>query len=131
MRSRYRKTATISAELSNLQIEDNKLRTDCLREALRRLGADIRTFEGCYKGSVETSFMVALEGSVTLQTIVNLAQEYNQESILTIDEELNTTLLYMDGRVENLGLYQEVKEWNKGDCYSKCLKTGKLFKAGA
>ena len=86
-----------------------------------------KTLQGSYKGQVETSYLVDAD----FQGIVwDLAREYNQESILYVDENRNAYLEYLaDGRIEKLGKFQAITNVKNLDAYTVDLSTGIAYAA--
>ena len=65
--------------------------------------------DGCYKGEVERSYILEV-GSVGLFGILAFAKEYNQESILYLDNQRLATLVYSMDNMVSLGLFKGVSE---------------------
>jgi hypothetical protein len=65
--------------------------------------------DGCYKGEVERSYILEV-GSKSLQDILAFSKEYNQESILYLDNQRLATLIYSMDNMTSLGLFKGVSE---------------------
>lgn len=106
----------LSAELSECSTHENEQRTSELRGRLHsllvgNLIAGYRQVQGCYKGSVEQSYLVTLrdDGLNMGISLALLAKEYEQESILMIRPTGTTTLIFMNGDVCELGYWQPIE----------------------
>jgi hypothetical protein len=64
--------------------------------------------DGCYKGEVERSYILEVDGN--LFSILAFAKEYNQESILYLDNQRLATLIYSMDNMVSLGLFKGVSE---------------------
>ncbi|QOC54390.1 hypothetical protein Atoyac15_26 [Aeromonas phage Atoyac15] len=97
----------ISAELSHLSADDNDGRSDDLYRALTsRFGTNgIDEVQGCYKGTLERSFVVQCSDHSDVGSVYNIAQKYSQESVLLVDSRNRAYLLYVESRrLDNLGV---------------------------
>ncbi|QOC54203.1 hypothetical protein Atoyac14_23 [Aeromonas phage Atoyac14] len=96
----------ISAELSTLNAADNDGRSDDL---LRRLNGRfdsscVDEVQGCYKGTLERSFVVQCKDHSDVGVVHRFAKEFSQESILLVDSRRTAFLLYVDSlTMERLG----------------------------
>lgn len=107
---------------------NDKKNTDMLFKTLRMLEfKDITYVEGCYKGQVEDSFMVKLDGSVDngFIKLVELGEQFDQESIMLVCKDNNAHIVYMSGSVESIGKLKEVDSIEGLDAYSRI--DGKYF----
>lgn len=130
-------TYILSAERAHLTAEQNKLRTLDLKRDLGRLFAlgtvsivSIVEVEGCYKGEKEASFAVTVrDTNNSLRSMLKLAAEYQQESVLAIRGE-NAHLHYC-GRddVELIGRYKALTldEMEGFEAWSVVKATGQAF----
>lgn len=98
----------ISAELSTLDSEENGQRTAALKvDLIKAFGSkSIKQVRGCYKGVKEVAFVVSGDRS----KLIDLADIYNQESILALDTARNAALIFTDimWADEPLGRFQAV-----------------------
>lgn len=90
----------ISAELSTLSFSENENRTNELMKKLNAACIKYKSVIGCYKGSVEISFVCIADGNLGI--LLKLAKEYKQESILVRNEN-GVHLQYADGFQERIG----------------------------
>jgi len=83
-------------------------------------------YQGCYKNIKELSIMINDSNREQVEFLFDL---YNQESILHLDFDWNAKLLYNDGRVEPLGVWQRVPKHvaEQHDAYSIDLDTNETF----
>jgi hypothetical protein len=65
--------------------------------------------DGCYKGEVERSYILEVNGK-DLTDILAFSKEYNQESILYLDNQRLATLIYSMDNMVSLGLFKGVSE---------------------
>jgi len=52
---------------------------------------------GSYKGVLEKSYMVIAKEDKALEQVMGLAEQFNQESVLIVDENRKATLKFVDG----------------------------------
>ena len=101
----------ISGELSTLGNSENSQRSAALKADLIKLvGAkSLKQVRGCYKGAKEVAFVVYCKDR---DALIDLAETYNQESILFLDSSRRATLFFIDPRhpdgTEYIGRFQEV-----------------------
>jgi hypothetical protein len=75
---------------------------------LQNLGIAFKVVKGCYKGQVENSYVVSSKHETK---ILELAADYNQESILQVDAVKNSSLRFLrDGSIERLGKFVKVEK---------------------
>ena len=99
----YRPIVIISAERYNLTKAENQDRTAKLRSTLNDLGLSYIEGTGCYQGTEEVSFIVAVPpGTDHLSKCIDLRDMFNQECILYRDHYNDTHLIYAD-RTEKIG----------------------------
>lgn len=73
-------------------------------------GYSPKVVQGCYKGVVSDSYIVPCN-TATRQHVLSIAREYDQESVLYLDQYRGGYLLYTDGREdEYVGLWANVTE---------------------
>jgi hypothetical protein len=85
-----------------------------------------KTLQGMYKGEKETSYLVDADFE---NVAVKLAEEYNQESILYVDETRDAFLLFKSGERQKLGKWQEIKNIAGLDAYTIDISTGRVYAA--
>lgn len=97
----------VSAEKAGLDPAINLQRTETLRHQLAPFYPIALT--GRYNGSPERSFLIpAPEGSETAESVERLAWNWEQESILYVDQSKRAYLVFRDGSRRQLGPIQEV-----------------------
>ena len=88
-----------------LNIEDASNELSIVRS---NLGNDARPVEGVYKGKHERAYIVPLIDT-TLNDVLKLAREFDQESILFLDNQRQGWLHYCDRCLSDyLGTFKEV-----------------------
>lgn len=79
-----------------------------------------KELEGCYKGVVENSYLVTvpewtIDGLQRLDKVIDLARQFNQESILLVSQKREASLLYLhDNQPEKLvkiGDFEAITQW--------------------
>lgn len=80
-------TVLMSACLSTLTESQNAQRTAALHHELKRHSFDVVPCEGVYKGVKEASFAVPVNYHFVIRALSEIAREYEQESILVVDNE--------------------------------------------
>ena len=98
----------ISAENEKYDSEWNGVLTRRLGEELKEL-FPTKEVTGCYKGTVETSYMVGVRQK-DIATLLDIAERYEQESILFRDANKDCQLLFVRGQGERLGQMVKVDE---------------------
>ena len=75
------------------------------------LGASYKriALDGCYKGEVERSYIIETT-SKTLEEILAFSKQFNQESILYLDNQRLATLVYDMDNMVKLGKFKGVSE---------------------
>lgn len=88
--------------------------------------SQFKTLQGMYKGESETSYLVDADFK---NLALKLAKEYNQESILFIDETREAYLIYMNNSAEkvHIGSFQATKSVKGHDAYTIDLETNKAY----
>ncbi|MGL4353237.1 MAG: DUF3293 domain-containing protein [Aeromonas popoffii] len=113
-------TVLMSAHLSTLTASQNKTRTRHLAIALSKCDLEFITCVGVYKGESEISLAVPCNHKHHLSQLIELAQEFEQESILAINNETNKAVLhYVDHKVRLTQSIVELGKWTKttwNDC---------------
>src|SRR5690625_4306082 len=128
-------TYILSAEREHLTAEQNGFRTLDLKRDLGRMfatGGMVAVMEvaGCYKGQQEVSFAVVMrDTNSSRRSMLSLAVEYQQESVLAIRDE--KALLYYCGQdlVEPIGRYKALAlgEVAGYEAWSMVKATGQAF----
>jgi hypothetical protein len=86
-----------------------------------------KQLQGMYKGQGEGSYLVDID---FLDTVLRLAKEYNQESILIVDEIRDASLYYIEtGSTIRLGKFQQVKDTKGLDAFTIDLSSGLVYAA--
>lgn len=80
-------TVLMSACLSTLTQVQNAQRTEALHRELKNASLDAVVCEGVYNGVKEASFAVPVNHQYVVRALSDLVREYEQESILVIDNE--------------------------------------------
>lgn len=70
----------------------------------------LKALRGSYKGKTEISHLIEFQSLQDLRSILALAGEYSQESILVLDPERNAELYYIGGGIESLGRFVNVTQ---------------------
>lgn len=112
------------------------LNTECLvkeRQILNDLGfTGLKRLNGVYKGDHEFSWLVVLEKEEDIVTLIELALEYKQDSILFSNSERETMLVHPDGRPHKyIGTLKNTDrtEAHKHDGYTFDPETGMYWVA--
>lgn len=118
----------ISAQLATLSAEENIKRMADLDRMLS--GLFVVDAVGVYKGHKEESRIV--HGLSQYQVLL-LAREFDQESVLEMDEELNGRLIFPSSPAVNLGKLQEVDDHSamRGEAYTRIGNRFYVFKQRA
>lgn len=110
MNSVYNTYVFISAEIAYLDRDQNNARTEQLHAMIR---SDYRvTIEvaGYYKGTPERSFLVWIRNDADIDVLLGIAAEFMQESILVVHGDKTCQLYYTDGRLQEIGLWENISE---------------------
>lgn len=101
----------ISACRAELDGDSNWHRTNKLVQLIADAGFTAARTNGYYKGVREASFMVLAPHDNVLNTVVNWAREFEQESVLIVDEYQQGALLYMDptNRPQQIGTWSYIE----------------------
>jgi hypothetical protein len=83
---------------------------------------------GCYKGEVERSYIIETT-SKSLEEITVFAKQYNQESILHLDNERSAVLVYDMDNMVKLGRFKSASESHalKQDAYTYSQETNTYY----
>jgi len=92
MRPINKKCVILSAELDFQTPVVNKQDTDRLENYLIMDNFRYKTLIGCYKGNTEASFLVEYDNINEMVTLNKLAQHFDQETILLLDEDRNAVI---------------------------------------
>lgn len=110
MKQRPYTLVILSAEVSSLTWERNKLRSDALGACLLALGYDYDKCEGTYQGKSETSYAVKAYPDIyaPLSVLDDLAfKTFGQECILVIEAADTAVLWFKDGTFKHIGTWVE------------------------
>lgn len=110
-------TVLMSACLSTLTESQNAQRTAALHRELKRHSLDVVTCEGVYNGVKETSFAVPVNYQFVVKALSEVAREYEQESILVVDNE--TKEAHLVDLEDVIDLIVPIGQWSKttwNDC---------------
>lgn len=121
----------VSSQLSNLSENENVRRHEELVNHLLAAGVPFQEVLGCYTGSLESSVLlpsktIQAPNGVTLEQVMEIADYYNQESILQVVQEVReklgdlgeTSLVYSTGEIEKLGQLVRVSSIRGLDSWS-------------
>ena len=92
---------------------ENRLSTRELSVSLKALGAKFTPVKGVYKGKTEDSFMVELDDTVNLKTLLGLSLHFNQECIMHVGDKQDAYLLGFEIGMKyttELGKFHEI-DW--------------------
>lgn len=95
----------LSAERVEHDRRENRRRTRKLEKRLLSNNFNIMPALGMYKGVSERSIVVLTKH---FEEMLDVAGDYQQESILVVNEHNSASLIYHDGRSENLGTFVEI-----------------------
>ena len=99
----------ISSELENLEMYSKISRHETLRKRLELLGVKPMPVLGCYQRVYERSYMVETESMGILFEILRIAKGFGQDSILIVDADNGSYLMFPDGRDPmGIGVFREV-----------------------
>ena len=94
---------------ASLKDEENIKRHYALMNSLKEQGVDYQELRSSYQGVPERS--LAFHGDHHLPMVRKLAQQYNQDSFLSVRPDKTAKLQYTaDGREEDLGKWTQVSE---------------------
>jgi len=105
-----------------LNLDDTKEELKILKEAF----GDAKQFLGSYKGSLETSYEVPINGT---KKLLEIARKYNQESTLLLTKDKGAQLLFTKDKSKvALGTFTKVgKEQPSTESWTKDVKTGQYY----
>lgn len=110
-------TVIISAERHDNSTLENKVLTKELQDFLYKKYKLVRPCIGCYTEmesgirSVEASFMVSLLSTADIHDLYKLAVEFEQESILVVNDITMEASLHLAHDVVSLGTFTEVDRY--------------------
>jgi len=121
--------AILSAERSDLNDCENRARTSELIDCLETYGIKFKQVCGCYKGVMETSFYCILKDDTDLNTILGLAADFEQETVLIRHPETDSCELWKPETGEPLETLGEWTETTKtgaelAENYTYDIETG-------
>ena len=119
MRTENVEICIISAELSSRSVQFNTRTTHNMETILNDYGFSFTQVLGSYKGATEQSFLVIIHSDKDRAKLIDLAQDFNQESIL-ISRPDRSSYLYMieNGDKIELGELQEVESVEGLDAFT-------------
>lgn len=119
MRTENVEICIISAELSSRSVQFNTRTTHNMETILNDYGFSFTQVLGSYKGATEQSFLVIVNSDKDRAKLIDLAQDFNQESIL-ISRPDRSSYLYMieNGDKIELGELQEVESVEGLDAFT-------------
>ncbi len=88
----------LSAELATSTKEANAFRTDALQDELEDRDFAYKIADGFYFGKGEVAFIVEVEDDHRFDLILDMADFFNQESVLHIDRARNAQLIFLHQR---------------------------------
>lgn len=97
----------ISAERANCTDVVNNARTSALEDDLKHSGYKFDQIAGCYKGSLETSFIVYTDSIVLA---LDLTARYQQDTVLVRTYDNKCSVLSKYGDAEFIGYFEQVTE---------------------
>jgi hypothetical protein len=92
MRPINKKCVILSAELADLDDLVNSARNNQLDNHLKKSGLSYKHLISCYKNKTESSYLVEYDTLDQRNELEKLAQFYDQETILLLDEDRNAVL---------------------------------------
>ena len=87
-----KKCVILSAELSTLDDKINRQRTTTMHGFLEKNKIPFKELIGFYKGHRESSVLIELTDKFDFKACQNIAEWYDQETILELDESRNAIL---------------------------------------
>ena len=109
----------LSAESNKNSFEGNRQRTETLRGCLQDCNFTFKGGTGVYKGNKEDCFVVIVKNESDIQTLKDFAfKNFDQESILYQDANQEAYLHYNCGKIERLGILQEVNSSENLDSFT-------------
>ena len=102
----------------------------CIVQRLSQQSIGFKVLDGVYQGETEKSIMV-IDTPEMRQTVESICKQFNQECYLTSDSERNTSLVYPDGKVIQIGTLKRISqsEAEKLDGYSVDTTDGSFWAA--
>lgn len=114
---------------SSLSNAENKVNHEKALQVLKDNRIAFKPVIGCYKGTLEKSIIIPDE-LATYKIIHDLTTEYNQESVLELDEDRRASLYFKGNeQVESIGVMTCVtkKEAMSQDSWTFCPSTKRFF----
>lgn len=97
MRMRYQPKIILSVQKFNVDQGENSRNHLALQGALKEMGLQYRLTYGRHQGQEESSVVLDYREH-TLEVAMQIAREFDQDSILLIDEDGKGVLRYLTGR---------------------------------
>lgn len=117
----------VSVMHASLTSEANFDRHEETKVWLTSLNIPYKVVKGVYKGVTEQAFLlIADDIGKTYKVATMLAEEYNQECILSVNENREAKLLYPNSET-NIGKFQRVVSTAGLDSYTVDLETGQAW----
>lgn len=108
-------------------------RTDTLRRQIAAQNLSTTEVRGAYNGQTEPALLVLdaqPDRGDTERTLLRLARQYGQESILAVDANRQATLVFTDGRRVFLGGFREVTAKQAARAPGYTERAGRYWVAG-
>lgn len=128
MRMQYRPCVIFSVDRADLSKSQNGHNRFVAENEMKRMGIHYEKVLGVYQGNEEFSYIVTQMDKV--KQIHGMAKEYNQECIMTRDNENKCNLVYFDGRPSMyLGKLKQVSQAEAlaNDAYTYSPSLGNYF----
>jgi predicted phosphoadenosine phosphosulfate sulfurtransferase len=101
-----KQTIIFSVFKSELNSLENNLNMKKAKKLLEYYNIDFKEVIGSYQGTQESSLMVDLKH---LNVIKSMADRYNQDSIMILDNDLNSMLLFQNNDTMSLGKFRHIE----------------------
>lgn len=116
----------ISAERDYRSKAANKVSTDLLRTWLTEQNYAFKEVDGCYKGTIETSFVVLAPTRDEISNLVCQAKEYSQECILAVNN-LSEAFLVNGDIYTSIGRFTALEGLPEDDSWTFDHQTGTYY----
>ena len=88
----------------------NVQRTNQLHQLLHAYGITFVPALGCYKGVEERSVVTYIDNSDDYELVLDMAWNYQQESVLVVDRNHVARLVFAKGGIKRVGMMERVSE---------------------
>jgi hypothetical protein len=105
----------------------NELNLHKTKKLLSYHGIYYKEALGSYKGQKEQSLKVPM---AALSIVRSIANKYNQESILLVDSASQSSLMFANGELMDLGLFRQINEAVALSSESWTMIDNKFYRAG-